>query len=199
MSLTKSLARVDNTLTDNFKNKNFVNGFRIACGICFFLLLQAKPCDLQFVNNLFFRLAYLCLVAYVMMIDTMSSVVLASIFVVAVYVANNKNTLAMDLTGNDLIIPSNTSNTSNTHTPFMEKILEPNFDNDSHPAYQTLTENIETAFTTSSQFKDAQNNQIPDVAQETSVKTFVKQFGVQGLDYPRGFDDEDYRGFPLQQ
>jgi len=197
MSLSKSLSRVDNTLTDNFKNKNFVNGFRIACGICFFLLLQAKPNNLQFVNNLFFRLAYLCLVAYVMMIDTMSSVVLAGIFVVAVYVANNKNTLAMDLTGNDLIIPSNQSNSS-TSTPFMKKLLEPSFDDNSHPAYQTLTENIETGFTTSSQFKDAQDNRIPDVAQETSVKTFVKQFGVQGLDYPRGFDDEDYRGFPLQ-
>jgi hypothetical protein len=194
MSLTKSLAKVDNTLTDNFKNKNFVNGFRIACGICFFLLLQAKPRDLQFVNNLFFRLAYLCLVAYVMMIDTMSSVVLAGIFVVAVYVANSKNTLAMDLTGHNTLMPTNTSN----NTTIMEKILEPSFDDNSHPAYQTLTENIETGFTTSSQFKDAQDNRIPGSGQETSVKTFVKQHGVQGLDFPRGFDDEDYRGYPLQ-
>lgn len=200
MSLTKTLAKTDKALTESFKDKNFVTGFRIASGLCFFLLLQAKPQDLEFVNNLFFRLAYLCLVAYVMMVDTMSAVVLAGLFVMAVYSANGKHTLAMELTGNDTVIPAPESKAvpqSVEHGAPEEKILEHGFDDKGHPAYRTMTENLEAGFTTGDQFRDAQDNRVPESSQATGVKTFVKQHGVQGLDFPRGFDCEDYRGHPF--
>ena len=200
MSLTKTLAKTDKALTESFKDKNFVTGFRIASALCFFLLLQAKPHDLEFVNNLFFRLAYLCLVAYVMMVDTMSAVVLAGLFVMAVYTANGRKTLAMELTGSDVVIPVPESKVvpqSVKHGAPEERILEKGFDDNGHPAYRTLTENLEGGFTSGDQFRDAQDNRVPGSAQSTSVKTFVKQHGVQGLDFPRGFDDEDYRGHPF--
>ena len=64
-----------------------------------------------------------------------------------------------------------------------------------HPAYQTMTDNL--TFTTDLQFKDAQSNYVPEVDQNAGIKSWQNQFSAQGIDLPRGFDSEIYRGAEL--
>jgi hypothetical protein len=68
-----------------------------------------------------------------------------------------------------------------------------------HPAYQTMTDNLAsgTTFTTDLQFKDAQSNAIPNIDQTTGIKSWTNQFSAQGVDLPRGFDADIYRGAEL--
>jgi hypothetical protein len=73
------------------------------------------------------------------------------------------------------------------------------FDNDVHPAFKTMTENIanSSSFTSQSQFLDAQSNQIGGIKQNEGIKVWSNQFSAQGLDLPRGFDQEEYNAMPF--
>ena len=74
-------------------------------------------------------------------------------------------------------------NTNNFNTPSEIQT------NDAHPAFQTLTDNVQTdtgSFTSKYQFLDSQSNQIPHCDYNNQQKTFTNQHGTQGLDHPEG-------------
>jgi hypothetical protein len=105
---------------------------------------------------------------------------------------NNLKTQVMMLNNSD---PTD-YNLKLTGSPVKEGFEAP----DTHPAFKTMTENIAAAanmFTSPQQFLDAQSNVIGNINQDESVKAFANQFTAQGLDLPRGFDSEDYRGAPV--
>jgi hypothetical protein len=78
-------------------------------------------------------------------------------------------------------------------------INKENFDTDVHPAFKTMTENIanSSSFTSPTQFLDAQSNQIYGVNQNEGIKAWTNEFSAQGLDLPRGFDQEEYNAMPF--
>ncbi len=72
-------------------------------------------------------------------------------------------------------------------------ILDPS----THPAFKTMTENLaedSKSFTTKMQFQDAGSNLIPGADPNVGIKAWKNQNGIQGLDFPNGYDKSDYYG-----
>lgn len=66
-----------------------------------------------------------------------------------------------------------------------------------HPAFKTMTENLEEdskAFTSKMQFQDAGSNLVPGADPNVGIKAWNNQIGIQGLDFPNGYDKSDYYG-----
>lgn len=66
-----------------------------------------------------------------------------------------------------------------------------------HPAFKTMTENLEEdskSFTTKMQFQDAGSNLVPGADPNVGIKAFKNELGAQGLDFPNGYDKSDYYG-----
>jgi hypothetical protein len=66
-----------------------------------------------------------------------------------------------------------------------------------HPAFKTMTENLEEdskAFTSKMQFQDAGSNVVPGADPNVGIKAWKDQIGIQGFDLPKGYDKSDYYG-----
>ena len=119
---------------------------------------------------------------------------------------NNNNNNTMMMNNNNAMMMNNNNNRENFSGPVVNNttmapaLAIASETHSEHPAYQTMTDNLSgtgSTFTTDLQFKDAQSNYIPEVDQSAGIKSWQNQFSAQGIDLPRGFDSDIYRGAEL--
>lgn len=122
--------------------------------------------------------------------------------------SNNVNRNNSNNNSNNALNANNTLNmlnARNNRENFQETVMAPlqnvptESSHEDHPAFKTMTENLAQAgiFTSDLQFKDAQSNFIPEIDQNSGIKTLNTQFSAQGVDLPRGFDLSIYSGYEL--
>lgn len=185
------LQNVTKFLDGLYKNKVAPSLIRVGI-VVYIVMVNQGSAPQQIVdlfNNLFFRLFYLCLTALMTMVDPITALLLAGAFLFSLQ-ANADNQSSMGLMNGQESFSEEAGNNVGPST------IVP-YEND-HPASKTMTESLDTPFTTESQFHDAQSNQLSEVSQEMGVKSLVQQNGPQGLDLPSGFDEVEYQfGFPL--
>jgi hypothetical protein len=112
--------------------------------------------------------------------------------------SNSNNALNANNTLNMLTARNNRENFQETAMPTLQNVPTESSHED-HPAFKTMTENLAQAgvFTSDLQFKDAQSNFVPEIDQNSGIKTLNAQFSAQGVDLPRGFDLSIYTGYEL--
>lgn len=201
MSLQKSIDKrfssmnkqVDKLVAD----ETAINLVRVGL-ILYALFVPSLPDDVIYVFFYFgVRLVITLLIAFMLFKDVITALLLAVCFVISIQELNKRfpviipikpNSPSYDMANNAPMMNLNDTGSMVENVP-VPQVMNNNPEDVPDPAFQTLTENvISTAFTSDSQFRDAQSNMVQGADPDAGVKTFVKQQGAQGLDAPIGFD-----------
>jgi hypothetical protein len=203
--MSSALASLDKTLSGQLKDSVVRNVIRVLLVVYIVMITSIPRSTLEVFNNTFFQVAYLALLAYMALLDPASALLMAAAYLFTVQQLNRPeikvvvssrpmmmNSTPRQMKENfDEVTPVVANN--QTMAPAISITSEIHSE---HPAYQTMTENLakQGVFTSDLQFKDAQSNMIPNIDQNVGIKTLTNQFSAQGIDLPRGFDSEIYRG-----
>jgi len=204
--MSSTLVSFEKALSGQLKNTIVLNVIRVVLVIYILMITSIPVSMLRLFENLLFQVFYLSLLAYMALIDPASALLMAAAYLFTVQqlnqtmgmgVSSNNNVVKM-MNNNSVMMNNNRENFSGpvannaTMAPALAIASETHSE---HPAYQTMTDNL--TFTTDLQFKDAQSNYVPEVDQNAGIKSWQNQFSAQGIDLPRGFDSEIYRGAEL--
>jgi hypothetical protein len=206
--MSSALASLDKTLSGQLKDSVVRNVIRVLLVVYIVMITSIHRSTLEVFNNTFFQVAYLALLAYMALLDPASALLMAAAYLFTVQQLNRPeikvvvssrpmmmNSTPRQMKENfDEVTPVVANN--QTMAPVISIASETHSE---HPAYQTMTENLakQGVFTSDLQFKDAQSNFVPEVDQSAGIKSWANQFSAQGVDLPRGFDPEIYRGTEL--
>jgi hypothetical protein len=225
--MSSTLATVDKALSGQLKDSLTRNLIRVVLVVYILLITSLSYSTLSVFENTFFQIAYLALLAYMALLDPASALLMAAAYLFTLQQLNkpevkssnnsnnsnnrnnannsnnvnrnnSNNTLNANNTLNMLNARNNRENFQETVMPILQNVPTESSHED-HPAFKTMTENLAQAgiFTSDLQFKDAQSNFVPEIDQNSGIKTLNTQFSAQGVDLPRGFDLSIYSGYEL--
>ncbi len=218
--MLSTLISFEKTLSSQLKNTIVLNVIRVILVIYILMITSIPVSMLRLFENFLFQVFYLALLAYMALIDPASALLMAAAYLFTVQQLNQTmevpavsvNTAAMMNNSKKMMMNNNgmmnnnsmMNNIENFNTVANNNTMAPALaissdTHSEHPAYQTMTDNLAlaktgSAFTTDGQFQDAQSNFVPEVDQSSGIKSWTNQFSAQGIDLPRGFDAEIYRG-----
>ena len=222
--MSSVLASLEKVLSSNLKNSVVLNVVRVVLVIYILMITSIPVTTLAVFENTLFQVFYLALLAYMALVDPASALLMAAAYLFTVQQLNqpiarmmnnnsnnnnNRSNNSNNNRNNNVMMNNNNNNNNNNRENFGEPVANnvtmapalaiASETHSEHPAYQTMTDNLAngSTFTTDLQFKDAQSNFVPEVDQTAGIKSWANQFSAQGIDLPRGFDAEIYRGAEL--
>jgi hypothetical protein len=217
--MSSRLVSFEKTLSSQLKNTVVLNVIRVFLVIYILMITSIPVSMLRLFENVLFQIFYLSLLAYMALIDPASALLMAAAYLFTVQQLNQ--TMGMGVSSNNNVVKMMNNNTSMmmNNNAMMNNNKRENFTgpvannttmapalaiasetHSEHPAFQTMTDNLSAAgstFTSDLQFNDAQSNYVVDVDQTAGIKSWQNQFSAQGIDLPRGFDSDIYRGAQL--
>jgi hypothetical protein len=198
-----TLANLDKTLVGQLKNPVVSTVIRVVLVVYILLLSSVDHSVLSLFENLYFQIFYFATLAYVAMVDPTTAVIMAAAYLFSVQQLNRKSQMKPMAVENTPVV-SKVQNERRVHfsdgygTGAMAvqnpaegfEMAEGQLSGEgSNPADRTLTENL--AFTSDTQFTDAQSNALPNVSQNVGVQSQNNQLGAQGFNMPIAYDPDD--------
>lgn len=191
-----TLANLDKTLAGQLKNPVVSTIVRVVLVAYILLLSSVDHKILSLFENVYFQIFYFATLAYVAMVDPTTSVMMAAAYLFSVQQLNRTPSFKPVKTSNTPVVSEVRFNNPGYGAMAVQNPAE-GFETHggqlvgegSNPADRTLTENL--AFTSDSQFQDAQTNALPEVSQDVGIQSQNNQLGAQGFNLPNAYDPDD--------